>query len=104
MDLAWWIAVIAVPLVGCIFYVDGLIHSKAQTALDEQRTVSDAASNDLHVRIDTLQKELSDYKVSAAMLFAQVTMTREIKDDIGKVLSRIEDRLTGIETDLRGRK
>lgn len=101
MDLAWWIAVILVPLVGAIFVVDGVIHSKASAAADTLRSEADTASNDLHSRIDAIQKELSDYKVNAAMLFAQVSMMREIKDDIGKVLSRIEDRLSGIESDLR---
>ena len=90
MDLAWWIAVIGVPLVGVIFGVDGIIHSKAANS-----------SSGLHQRIDALQKEFSDYKVNSALLFAQVALVREVKDDLVKVLDRIEERLTGIEQDLR---
>ena len=90
MDLAWWIAVIGVPLVGMIFAIDGVIHSK-----------SSESSKLCHQRIDALQKELADYKVNSAMLFAQVALVREVKDDLVKVLDRIEERLGGIETDLR---
>jgi hypothetical protein len=90
MDLAWWIAVIGVPLVGVIFAIDGVIHSKASTS-----------ASVLHQRIDALQKEFADYKVNSALLFAQVALVREVKDDLVKVLDRIEERLTSIEQDLR---
>lgn len=90
MDLAWWIAVVAVPLVGAVFGIDGIIHAKAS-----------ASASACHQRIDALSKELSDYKVNAAMLFAQVGMLRELKEDIGKTLSRIENKLDDIEGDLR---
>lgn len=90
MDLAWWIAVIGVPLVGVIFAADAWIHSKA---MDSARLC--------HQRIDTLQKDFSDYKVNSAMLFAQVALVREVKDDLAKILDRIEQRLGGIEDDLR---
>lgn len=90
MDLGWWIAVIGVPLIGCIFAVDGIIHGKAA-----------AAAATCHSRIDSLQKELADYKVNSAMLFAQVALVREVKDDLVKVLERIEDRIGAIEEDMR---
>ncbi len=90
MDLAWWIAVIGVPLIGVIFTVDGIIHAKASES-----------ARLCHVRIDSLQKELADYKVNSAMLFAQVALVREVKEDLVKVLDRIEQRLGGIESDLR---
>jgi predicted TIM-barrel enzyme len=90
MDLAWWIAVIGVPLVGVIFAVDGIIHAKATES-----------ARLCHQRIDAMQKEFADYKVNSAMLFAQVALVREVKDDLVKVLDRIEGRLTGIEQDLR---
>lgn len=78
MDLAWWIAVIAVPLVGSVFFVDGLIHSKAAES-----------SRNLHGRIDMLAAQLSDYKLTAAEKFAT-------NGDIGKLeahLQRIEDKM-----------
>lgn len=90
MDLAWWIAVIGVPLVGVIFAIDGVIHSKASTS-----------ASTLHQRIDALQKDFADYKVNSAMLFAQVALVREVKEDLAKILDRIEQRLGGIEDDLR---
>jgi predicted TIM-barrel enzyme len=91
MDLAWWIAVVGVPLVGAIFTVDGIIHAKAA-----------ANAGRCHARIDNVSKELADYKVTAAMLFAQVALVREVKDDLIKVLDRIDQRLGAIEDDLRG--
>lgn len=91
MDLAWWIAVIGVPLVGSIFAVDGIVHAKAA-----------ASASKCHDRIDAVAKELAEYKVQAAMLFSTVAMVGEMKKDLKEPLDRIEQRLGAIETDLRG--
>lgn len=104
MDLAWWIAVIGVPLVGAIFAVDFYIHRTAATEReraiahkDEQireiRTEKDSQIAVLHARVDNVTKEFSDYKVNSAMLYSTVGAVSEIKREINGSLGRIEDKI-----------
>jgi hypothetical protein len=82
MDLAWWIGVIGVPLVGAVFGVDLYIHKCAQTLIEE-----------LHDRIDAASRELYEYKINSASLFATVAAMGELKRELVISLSRIEDKL-----------
>lgn len=89
MDLAWWIAVIGVPLVAAIFGIDFYIHKDANA----QNEKKDAEIEALHTRINASNRELYDYKVSSAQLFATSAAMSEMKRDMVAALGRIEDKL-----------
>ncbi len=82
MDLAWWIAVIGVPLVGGIFICIGTVARRIErvkegAALGDQR---------LHERLDKLVEAFGAYQTDAAGRFA----TRE---EINGRLQRIEEKI-----------
>lgn len=93
MDLAWWIAVIGVPLVGAIFAVDYYIHRNQQLQCDKK----DAEIAALHERINAVTAAFNDYRVNSAQLFATVTAMGEMKREMVSALTRIEDKLDRIE-------
>jgi hypothetical protein len=92
MDLAWWIAVIGVPLVGAIFGVDLYIHKCAQTLNDQK----DKEIQELHARIEAARGELYEYKINSAQQFATVSTMGELRREMVSALNRIEDKLDKI--------
>jgi hypothetical protein len=96
MDLQWWIAVIGVPLVGALFALDFYIHRTAQNELERKIEAKDAEIGALHNRVNSVSKELYDYKVTAAMMFSTSTAVGEVKRELMNALSRIEDKLDRI--------
>lgn len=93
MDLAWWIVYILIPLFGAVFAVDFYIHRNAENERDKAVAKKDAEIALLHSRINSINKELYDYKVSSSQLFATIAAVSEVKRDLLASLGRIEDQL-----------
>lgn len=85
MDLAWWIAVVGVPLVGAIFGVDFYIHRNAQ-----------AERGRLALQLEQAKKDFFEYRVNSAQLFATVAALGEVRRELVSSLNRIEDKLDRI--------
>lgn len=85
IDLAWWIAVIGVPLVGAIFGVDFYIHRNADT--ERERLAAELAN---------VKAAFNDYRVNAASLYATTVAVGEMRRELVAVVTRIEDKLDRI--------
>lgn len=82
MDLSWWIAVIAVPLVSALVYGDITIHKAATVECDN-----------LHKRITMLAAQFADYREKAAEKFCTLETMRHVETRLGDALTRIEDKV-----------
>lgn len=85
----WWVAGVAVPLLTAIFAVDFYIHRESDALRDEK----DREVAELHTRVNACNKELWDYKVYAAQLFATVSSMSQVRLELMGSLNRIEDKL-----------
>jgi hypothetical protein len=92
----WWVAGVAVPLVGLLLGLDWKVHLEAHRRIEKAESKASA-----------LEKEFYDYKVNASMLFATVSAMSDIKRELATSLERIEDKLDKmsdrIDTGLRRR-
>lgn len=96
MSEYWWVAGVAVPLIGLLLGLDWKVHLEAHRRIEKAESKAGA-----------LEKEFYDYKVSASMLFATTTALGDIRRELATSLERIEDKLdkmsARIDTSLRRR-
>lgn len=85
MDLAWWIAVIGVPLIGAVFAVDFYIHRNAQSEREK-----------LSAQLEQTKADFFRYQISSAQLYATMATVDGVKRELVNQLSRIEDKLDRI--------
>lgn len=95
VSLAWIVGICAV--IGTIVTVAGCLmaFSKRMTTTETSATAASILATALGLKVETLQKELSDYRVAAATMFVS-----------DKELSQAERRFSGlveeIKRDIRG--
>lgn len=82
MDLAWWIAVIGVPLcVGILAYVRSV------------QSDSKASISKLHERVDAAEKDNASYRLQAAQMFATMSSMSALDRRLSDTLQRIDTKL-----------
>jgi hypothetical protein len=88
MDLQWWIAVIAVPVLGGLVTAIVALWRSQKTGEAETKKAASEGDKALHRRVDDLLEKIGEHRHEAAMTYVT-------KNDFQEDFKRLEARFEG---------
>jgi hypothetical protein len=94
IDMAWWIAVVEVPVLAGLVYMIWHVRKDMERCVAAHRDSTDDA-------LVALRDRLADHRLEVARSYASIAHLKDVEQRLTDHLLRIEHKLDGIQADER---